>query len=307
MDFEFYRNFITVAETGNLTTAAKKLSLAQPALSAQIKTLERYYGARLVQTARGKRQLTLTEAGETFLTRVRQICRAEETIQLDMQSFNKKASGTLRFSISPAKSVFFINTYLLPFAAAYPEISYQFREEAVSSQIAHINELSSDFAFANAPLPAPQLFAAHHSQREYFYAACRPQYVDGPNLLQPLTVPQLQNVPICCNFGCYTLLRKACLQHGFAPKIRFIATTNTAALAFVQGSDCLAIVSASGLEDFPGDLRRQKLSDDNLYFEQTLFWTSKSKLSATAQLFLDFYQALDAQRNQAAASAADSK
>ena len=37
MDFEFYRNFITVAETGNLTTASKKLALAQPALSAQTK------------------------------------------------------------------------------------------------------------------------------------------------------------------------------------------------------------------------------------------------------------------------------
>ena len=61
MDFEFYRNFITVAETGNLTTASKKLALAQPALSAQIKTLEHYYGAKLIQTARGKRQLTLTE------------------------------------------------------------------------------------------------------------------------------------------------------------------------------------------------------------------------------------------------------
>ena len=52
MDFEFYRNFITVAETGNLTTASKKLALAQPALSAQIKTLEHYYGAKLIQTAR---------------------------------------------------------------------------------------------------------------------------------------------------------------------------------------------------------------------------------------------------------------
>ena len=50
MDFEFYRNFITVAETGNLTTASKKLALAQPALSAQIKTLEHYYGAKLIQT-----------------------------------------------------------------------------------------------------------------------------------------------------------------------------------------------------------------------------------------------------------------
>ena len=57
MDFEFYRNFITVAETGNLTTASKKLALAQPALSAQIKTLEHYYGAKLIQTARGKRSL----------------------------------------------------------------------------------------------------------------------------------------------------------------------------------------------------------------------------------------------------------
>ena len=99
MDFEFYRNFITVAETGNLTTASKKLALAQPALSAQIKTLEHYYGAKLIQTARGKRQLTLTEAGEAFLGKARQICRTEETILLDMQSFNKKASGTLRFSV----------------------------------------------------------------------------------------------------------------------------------------------------------------------------------------------------------------
>ena len=107
MDFEFYRNFITVAETGNLTTASKKLALAQPALSAQIKTLEHYYGAKLIQTARGKRQLTLTEAGEAFLGKARQICRTEETILLDMQSFNKKASGTLRFSVSPAKSTFF--------------------------------------------------------------------------------------------------------------------------------------------------------------------------------------------------------
>ena len=144
MDFEFYRNFITVAETGNLTTASKKLALAQPALSAQIKTLEHYYGAKLIQTARGKRRLTLTEAGEAFLGKARQICRTEETILLDMQSFNKKASGTLRFSVSPAKSTFFINTYLRPFAAAYPEVCFQLREEAVSAQTRHIAENSSD-------------------------------------------------------------------------------------------------------------------------------------------------------------------
>ena len=290
MDFEFYRNFITVAETGNLTTASKKLALAQPALSAQIKTLEHYYGAKLIQTARGKRQLTLTEAGEAFLGKARQICRTEETILLDMQSFNKKASGTLRFSVSPAKSTFFINTYLRPFAAAYPEICFQFREEAVSAQTRHIAENSSDFAFANAPLPSPQLFAAHKTQKEYFYAVYSPQANCGLDPQQPLTPKQLQNIPVCCNFGC-SLLRKACLKHGFMPKIRFIATTNTAALAFVQDGSGIAIVSAGDRDDFPQGLLQQQLADDELYFEQTLFWSKKDRLSATAQLFLDFYLA----------------
>ena len=289
MDFEFYRNFITVAETGNLTTASKKLALAQPALSAQIKTLEHYYGAKLIQTARGKRQLTLTEAGEAFLGKARQICHTEETILLDMQSFNKKASGTLRFSVSPAKSTFFINTYLRPFAAAYPEICFQFREEAVSAQTRHIAENSSDFAFANAPLPSPQLFAAHKTQKEYFYAVYSPQANCGLDPQQP--PKQLQNIPVCCNFGCYSLLRKACLKHGFMPKIRFIATTNTAALAFVQDGSGIAIVSAGGRDDFPQGLQQLLLADDELYFEQTLFWSKKDRLSATAQLFLDFYLA----------------
>mgnify|MGYP003243811531 FL=1 len=283
MDFEFYRNFITVAETGNLTTASKKLALAQPALSAQIKTLEHYYGAKLIQTARGKRQLTLTEAGEAFLGKARQICRTEETILLDMQSFNKKASGTLRFSVSPAKSTFFINTYLRPFAAAYPEICFQFREEAVSAQTRHIAENSSDFAFANAPLPSPQLFAAHKTQKEYFYAVYSPQANCGLDPQQPLTPKQLQNIPVCCNFGCYSLLRKACLKHGFMPKIRF--------LAFVQDGSGIAIVSAGDRDDFPQGLLQQQLADDELYFEQTLFWSKKDRLSATAQLFLDFYLA----------------
>lgn len=291
MDFEFYRNFITVAETGNLTTASKKLALAQPALSAQIKTLEHYYGAKLIQTARGKRQLTLTEAGEAFLGKARQICRTEETILLDMQSFNKKASGTLRFSISPAKSTFFINTYLRPFADAYPEICFQLREEAVSAQTRHIAENSSDFAFANAPLPSPQLFAAHKSQKEYFYAVYSPQAKCGLNPQQPLTPKQLQNIPVCCNFGCYSLLRKACRQYSFMPKIRFIATTNTAALTFAAGGNGIAIVSASKEEELPPGLLAQKLDDKELYFEQTLFWSKKTQLTPTAQLFLEFYLA----------------
>jgi len=123
------------------------------------KRSEHYYGAKLIQTARGKRQLTLTEAGERLPGQGPPDLPHRRNHPFRYADLHKKASGTLRFSVSPAKSTFFINTYLRPFAAAYPEICFQFREEAVSAQTRHIAENSSDFAFANAPLPSPQLFA----------------------------------------------------------------------------------------------------------------------------------------------------
>ena len=52
MDFAFYRNFITVAETGNLSAAAKRLGIVQPALSAQMKAIERNYGVQLFKMQR---------------------------------------------------------------------------------------------------------------------------------------------------------------------------------------------------------------------------------------------------------------
>lgn len=287
MDFDFYRNFITVAETGNLTRAAKKLSLAQPALSAQIKKLEQYYGASLIKTARGQRQLLLTEAGTTFLERARQICSNEEALFLNMQTFTKPASGTLRFSLSPAKNIFFIEKYLAPFAKNYPEINYEVREEAVSEQITSIENSISDFAFANAPLPAPQLFACERTRKEYFYAVYHKQnFKFAPNI----TIKELKDLPLCCNFGSYSLLRKVCKQHGFTPQIRFMATSNPSAIAFAKHNNGIAIVSASNNSEFSSPLMASKFLEPDLYFEQTLFWSLKNQLSPAAQLFLDFYR-----------------
>lgn len=45
MDLEHYRNFITIVESGSLSAAAEKIHIAQPALTAQIKALQKKYGA----------------------------------------------------------------------------------------------------------------------------------------------------------------------------------------------------------------------------------------------------------------------
>src|SRR5438309_10983788 len=61
--------FVTVADEGQITRAAAKLHIAQPALSHAIMQLESELGLPLLE--RHARGVTLTPAGETFLPKAR--------------------------------------------------------------------------------------------------------------------------------------------------------------------------------------------------------------------------------------------
>lgn len=65
MDINQLKAFIAVAHTQNLTQAAEKLFLSQPAVSTQIKTLESHIGTPLFH--RNNSGMSLTRAGEVFL------------------------------------------------------------------------------------------------------------------------------------------------------------------------------------------------------------------------------------------------
>lgn len=48
MDIEYYRNFIAIVEAGSISAAAKQIAIAQPALSNQLKVLQKRFGTRAV-------------------------------------------------------------------------------------------------------------------------------------------------------------------------------------------------------------------------------------------------------------------
>ena len=118
--------FVTVAEEGQITRAAQKLHIAQPALSQAIAQLEADLGLQLLE--RHARGVRLTPAGEQFLVKAREALSAWTVALATAQSFARDKHGTIEFGFLGAPPALDSPEQLQRFAAWYPGIDVHYRE-----------------------------------------------------------------------------------------------------------------------------------------------------------------------------------
>ena len=84
MDIRILRYFLAVAEEGNITKAAARLHVSQPALSTQLAALEEELGHKLLE--RSARGITLTEKGITLRQRADDLVDLAERVEAEIKS-----------------------------------------------------------------------------------------------------------------------------------------------------------------------------------------------------------------------------
>ncbi len=125
------RYLVALAETGRFGDAARMCNVSQPALSAQIATLEADLGAVLVE--RRSSGIALTPAGRETVRRARQLLRDAQDLKDAVRSSDKQLTGTLRLGVLPS-----IGAYLLPIATTelhrrYPALRLHVQEDDTRS------------------------------------------------------------------------------------------------------------------------------------------------------------------------------
>lgn len=85
MDIQLFQTFLLVAKLSNITQAAEQLNFTQPAVTAQIRTLEEHYGVALFE--RIGKKLYITKAGCELTIRVEKLLTAYNDINAAMQQF----------------------------------------------------------------------------------------------------------------------------------------------------------------------------------------------------------------------------
>jgi len=97
MELHHFRYFVAVAEDLNFTRAAKRLGMAQPPLSRQIRVLEDEIGVELFDRRSGR--VFLTDAGRRFLDAARNVLQESEAAVAMARQGRDGAVGTVRVAI----------------------------------------------------------------------------------------------------------------------------------------------------------------------------------------------------------------
>jgi molybdate transport repressor ModE-like protein len=95
LDLRLLRSFVTVAQSGKISNAAKQLHLSQPAVTAHLRRLEEIIGKPLI--SRSTRGVKLTKYGHTLLHLATEV---QNSVARIGASFHQELSGELRFGAS---------------------------------------------------------------------------------------------------------------------------------------------------------------------------------------------------------------
>lgn len=113
--------FVSVADLGGFSAAARQLHIAKSTASERVRALEQELGTRLM--SRTTRRMTLTEAGEALLVRGREmLCIAEEAEQAIAESVSS-AVGTLRVAAPVAFGLRFLSDVVADLLTQHPRLS----------------------------------------------------------------------------------------------------------------------------------------------------------------------------------------
>jgi len=143
------RYFVTVAEEGQITRAARKVHIAQPALSQAIAQLESELGVELLK--RHARGVTLTPAGETFLGKARIALAADDDAAQTARWLARAARGAMEVGFVGPPPTLNAPELFAAFSDTHPdaEVSFQDLPFPRGATLSWLEEV--DVAFCHLP------------------------------------------------------------------------------------------------------------------------------------------------------------
>lgn len=288
MNIEYYRNYIAIIEEGSMSAASQKLHIAQPALSNQLKILEKEFNTALME--RSGRKLQPTEAGLILYERAKSICEYEDIAQKQIQAYTMGTQGVLRLGLTHILPDPILSQILGEFSRAYPGIHFELYEAKTEDLIQMLNEnkidtgiISSSSFHTTSNLKVSRPIIAHTMvvyPRDNNWLSSE---------MDEIPISLLENVPLAYPRGIESRLLQACRKAGFRPNVFATSSTRNGAVLWAQEGRAVSVFVSTAPEHFESDsLCCRPVNGYDLNVQRVFACMNDRKLSPAAETFLGF-------------------
>ena len=151
MDFRL-KVFIEVAAKKNITAVATDMFVSQPAVSKQIKSLEKELNVKLFYRSK-KSGMVLTDVGKEILALAKQQAEIDNRIYQAAFRENNFIGGKLRIAALPILSTTLLSRALSIYHKKFPDVSVEIMEGTSREVRKMVIDYTADLGLANSPFP----------------------------------------------------------------------------------------------------------------------------------------------------------
>lgn len=286
MEIKDMRAFYAIVEEGNISHAAQRLDIAQPALSRQMKRLEQALGVQLFE--RGSRRIRLTDAGRVLYNRVEHILGMVDGAVREITEIGSGVAGTVRLGTITTSGAMLLPELIMKFHACYPQVSFQIWEadgarilELLDNRVIEIGITRTQVdgeAYASIVLPNEPLVVV----------MSREQNGTEEDVIR---LAELREKPIIIPLRWQTMFMANCRKQGFEPNIVCVSDSIVQDLLLVKmglGTAVMPVSSMSLLTD--GNLICKRLVEPEMSTHTVIAWLKNRSLSAGGQHLVQLFR-----------------
>ncbi|APT14945.1 LysR family transcriptional regulator [Lactobacillus jensenii] len=157
MDTRVLRYFLTVAQTGNITEAAKKLHITQPTLSRQLQKLEQDLNQTLLDRKQ-KGHLVLTDAGNLLARKAEILLQLWSDTVDEVQNSNDEILGILKIGIVESRCSILVEKVIRDMQKLYPKLQFDFYSAYSDDLKSALDMMRIDCAILLEPVESKKYF-----------------------------------------------------------------------------------------------------------------------------------------------------
>jgi DNA-binding transcriptional LysR family regulator len=282
-------HFVTVAEDGSFTRAARRLGYVQSALSVSIQSLERELSVRLLD--RTTHRVSLTEAGRTLLPAARSTLAAAAGLRDEAAAVNGVLLGRLRVGVMQAFTALNVPRLLGQFHREHPQVELTVRPASGGSAelLSSVATGELDLAFV-AVVDVPRGLRTLPVVSEQLYLVSRE--ADAPASRRPIKLAELTDatfVDFPTGWGIRTVVDRAFAQLGLERRVGIEVADTSMYLQLVREGLGVGLLTQSLMSGGPDGLHAHPVTPAPSW-EIAVVTRGESSISPAAAAFVELLQ-----------------